>query len=211
MGYHAVYFDLDTEGYLHDSTTEIQVSKDIWDDTVPGTNPCRNSFLQIEHDIHYQTVYNLTSYTLDSLFKSGYRSVTVGQCLGDPPANWYRAGSKAVPSYTFTTRAPTGTWSCLTQTATPTSSGPASPSSTLQVSTDGSCGSGVTCQGSTYGNCKYPVKSPVGCIAEDNVQAARPTVTVAHPSTTVAQVAMPNLALAPMATAPYQGQYEMLL
>ncbi|KAI1369168.1 carbohydrate esterase family 4 protein [Xylaria arbuscula] len=153
MGYHAVYFDLDTEGYLHDDATEIQTSKDIWDDTVPGTNPCRNSFLQIEHDIHYQTVYNLTSYTLDSLFKSGYRSVTVGQCLGDPPANWYRAGSKAVPSYTFTTRAPTGTWSCLTQTATPTSSGPAGPSSTLQVSTDGSCGSGVTCQGSTYGNC----------------------------------------------------------
>ncbi|GAW22409.1 hypothetical protein ANO14919_119460 [Xylariales sp. No.14919] len=145
LGYHVVYFDLDTEGYLHDDATEIQVSKDIWDDTIPGTNPCRNGFLQIEHDIHYQTVYNLTDYVLDSLFKSGYRSVTVGQCLGDPPENWYRAGSKTVPSYTFTTREPTGTWSCLSQTAAPTS--------TLVVSTDGDCGSGITCQGSTFGNC----------------------------------------------------------
>ncbi|KAJ2980481.1 hypothetical protein NUW58_g6933 [Xylaria curta] len=149
LGYHVIYFDLDTEGYLHDSPSQIQVSKDIWDDTVPGTNPCRNSFLQIEHDIHDQVVHTLTDYILDSLFKSGYRSVTVGQCLGDPPENWYRAGSKPVPSYTFTPRAPTGTWPCLTQTAT---GGPA-PTSTLKVSTDGKCGSGVTCQGSSFGNC----------------------------------------------------------
>ncbi|KAI0550257.1 carbohydrate esterase family 4 protein [Xylaria curta] len=149
MGYHAIYFDLDTEGYLHDDPTEIQISKDIWDDTVPGTNPCRTSYLQIEHDIHYQTVYNLTDYFLTSLFKSGYRSVTVGQCLGDPPENWYRAGSKAVPKYTFTPRAPTGTWSCLSQTPT---SAP-TPTSTLTVSIDGNCGSGVTCQGSVFGNC----------------------------------------------------------
>ncbi|KAI0435223.1 carbohydrate-binding module family 18 [Xylaria sp. FL1042] len=149
LGYHVVYFDLDTEGYLNDDPTDIQNSKDIWDDTVPGTNPCRNSFLQIEHDIHYQTVYNLTDYVLASLFNSGYRSVTVGQCLGDAPANWYRAGSKTVPSYNFTTRVPTGTWSCLA----PTSTGPTGPGSTTVVSTDGSCGSGVTCLGSTYGNC----------------------------------------------------------
>jgi len=152
LGYHAIYFDLDTEGYLHDDPTEIQTSKDIWDDTVPGTNPCRTNYLQIEHDIHYQTVYNLTDYILTSLFKSGYRSVTVGQCLGDPPENWYRSGSKTVPKYTFTTREPTGTWSCLTNTAT--STGP-TPTSTLKVSTDGNCGSGVTCQGSKYGNCKF--------------------------------------------------------
>ncbi|KAI0104125.1 carbohydrate esterase family 4 protein [Nemania sp. FL0031] len=135
LGYHVVYFDLDTEGYLNDDPVDIQTSKDIWDDTVPGTNPCRNSFLQIEHDIHYQTVYNLTDYILTSLFESGYRSVTVGQCLGDPPENWYRAGSKAVPSYTFTTRSPTGTFSCLSQTST----GPATPTSTLVVSTEGNC------------------------------------------------------------------------
>ncbi|KAI1213456.1 uncharacterized protein F4807DRAFT_266028 [Annulohypoxylon truncatum] len=151
LGYHAVYFDLDTEGYLHDDANEIQTSKDIWDDAVDGSNPCEDSYLEIEHDIHYQTVYNLTDYILESLFSHGYRSVTVGQCLGDPPENWYRAGTGTVPEYNFTIRAPTGTFSCLTPTATSTR--PSEPTSTLQVSQDGRCGDGVTCAGSTYGNC----------------------------------------------------------
>ncbi|KAI1824409.1 carbohydrate-binding module family 18 [Xylaria intraflava] len=149
MGYHATYFDLDTEGYLHDDPTQIQVSKNIWDQAVDGTNPCQTDYLQIEHDIRYQTVYNLTDYVLASLFNHGYTAVTVGQCLGDPPQNWYRAGSKAVPSYTFTTRAPTGTWPCL---ATSTTSG-TTPTGSLKPSVDGTCGNGFTCDGSTYGNC----------------------------------------------------------
>ncbi|KAJ9131658.1 Glycoside hydrolase/deacetylase, partial [Pleurostoma richardsiae] len=97
LGYHVVYFDLDTEGYLNDDPELIQTSKDIWDDAVDGSDPAVDSFLQIEHDIHYQTVYNLTDYVLSSLFAHGYRSVTVGECLGDPPAYWYRAGSGSLP------------------------------------------------------------------------------------------------------------------
>ncbi|KAI1331144.1 carbohydrate-binding module family 18 [Xylariaceae sp. FL0255] len=142
LGYHVVYFDLDTQGYLNDDPTLIQNSKDIWDAAIDGSNTCTDNFLQIEHDTHYQTVYNLTDYVLTSLFNHGYRSVTVGECLGDPPANWYRAGSKAVPTYTFSTRTPTGTGVCGSSTPTGTA-----------VSTDGSCGIGVTCQGSSYGNC----------------------------------------------------------
>lgn len=46
----------------------------------------------IEHDIHYQTVYTLIDYVLTSLFEHGFRSVTVGECLGDPKENWYRQG-----------------------------------------------------------------------------------------------------------------------
>ncbi|KAK7918269.1 peptidoglycan-N-acetylglucosamine deacetylase [Apiospora marii] len=161
LGYHAIYFDLDTEGYLHDDPQQIQTSKDIWDDAVVGSNPCQDSYLQIEHDIHYQTVYNLTDYILDSLFRSGYRSVTVGQCLGDPAENWYRAGTGAVPAYDFTTREPTGTWACLKPTSTTQRTTTTRPTTTttkptatptLKVSPDGACGTGVTCQGSAYGN-----------------------------------------------------------
>jgi hypothetical protein len=176
LGYHEIYFDLDTEGYLHDDPTQIQVSKDIWDEAITGTSPCKNSFLNIEHDIHYQSVYNLTDYFLNSLFNHGYRSVTVGECLGDPPENWYRAGSSPVPSYTFPIKQPTGTFSCLStvrSTATSTTTRPvstststttrpvstttsaASPTGTLKVSTDGTCSAGVTCKGSKYGNCNY--------------------------------------------------------
>ncbi|KAI1861368.1 uncharacterized protein JN550_010898 [Neoarthrinium moseri] len=169
LGYHAIYFDLDTEGYLHDDPTQIQTSKDIWDEAIDGSTPCKDSYLNIEHDIHYQSVYNLTDYFLDSLFKHGYRSVTVGQCLGDPPENWYRAGSSPVPSYSFSVKPATGTYSCLrtttakpttpttptttTRRTTSTTRTTSTPTATLRVSNDGLCGTGVTCKGSKYGNC----------------------------------------------------------
>ncbi|KAL1882008.1 hypothetical protein VTK73DRAFT_2990 [Phialemonium thermophilum] len=92
LGYHIIYFDLDTQGYLHDDPTLIQTSKDIWDDAIDDSDPSTDSFLNIEHDIHYQSVYNLTDYFLSSLLKHGYKPVTVGQCLGDPESNWYRQG-----------------------------------------------------------------------------------------------------------------------
>ncbi|KHJ34002.1 putative glycoside hydrolase deacetylase [Erysiphe necator] len=92
LGYHVIYFDVDTEGYLNTDVTQIQKSKDIWDATINPGNPSTSNFLEIEHDIHYQVAYNLTDYILDSIYSKGYRSVTVGECLGDPAENWYRSG-----------------------------------------------------------------------------------------------------------------------
>ncbi|RYP77591.1 hypothetical protein DL769_003364 [Monosporascus sp. CRB-8-3] len=140
LGYHIAYFNLDTEGYLHDDPAEIQESKDIWDEHVEGTNPCNTSYLAIEHDLQKQVVYNLTEYMLKSLIDNGYRPVTVGECLGDPPENWYRAGKGEVPEYTYTPLTPTGTYSCLPDRASetgiatstgPTPSGDATSTSTL--------------------------------------------------------------------------------
>ncbi|RYP03239.1 hypothetical protein DL764_005286 [Monosporascus ibericus] len=139
LGYHIAYFNLDTEGYLHDDPAEIQESKDIWDEHVEGSNPCNTSYLAIEHDLQQQVVYNLTNYMLKSLIDNGYRPVTVGECLGDPPENWYRAGKGEVPEYTYSPLMPTGPYSCLpdrasemgTATSTaPTSSGDATSTNT---------------------------------------------------------------------------------
>ncbi|KAJ3483374.1 hypothetical protein NLG97_g7321 [Lecanicillium saksenae] len=90
LGYHVTYFNLDTEGYLHDSPDMIQESKDIWDDAVEKQDPKNTKWLQIEHDTVFQSVYNFTEYALQSLFRNGFRSVTVGECLKDAPENWYR-------------------------------------------------------------------------------------------------------------------------
>lgn len=91
LGYHVTYFNLDTEGYLHDSPTAIQESKNIWDDAVQGKDPASTKWLDIEHDTNYQSVYNLTEYMLKSLFRNGFKSVTVAECLGDVDSdNWYR-------------------------------------------------------------------------------------------------------------------------
>lgn len=90
LGYHVTYFDLNTLGYENDDPNLIQNSKNIWDNRVESLDPLSNSVLQIEHDPLYQSVYNLTEYTLKSLFRNNFKSVTVGECLGDPKENWYR-------------------------------------------------------------------------------------------------------------------------
>ncbi|CAM1503177.1 Fc.00g079530.m01.CDS01 [Cosmosporella sp. VM-42] len=120
LGYHIAYFNLDTEGYLHDSPNLIQASKDIWDAAVEGADTATTKWLGIEHDPVYQSVYNLTEYMLKSLFANDFNSVTVGECLGDPKANWYRSvsGDTTPSSSTSTTKVPTGTSTTSSSTAT---------------------------------------------------------------------------------------------
>ncbi|KAF8865745.1 glycoside hydrolase/deacetylase [Acephala macrosclerotiorum] len=149
LGYHITYFDLDTEGYLNDSPTLIQNSKNIWDTAIQQISPSTGNYLEIEHDIHYQTVYNLTDYILASMYSNGFQSVTVGDCLGDPSSNWYRSAGGAIPSSSSSSKSSTST-----KSSTGTSTAPSSTSSVVQsVSTDGSCSSTITCLGSTFGNC----------------------------------------------------------
>ncbi|KAF6801224.1 polysaccharide deacetylase [Colletotrichum sojae] len=135
LGYHITYFNLDTEGYLHDSANLIQTSKDIWDTKVEGKNPANNKWLQIEHDPVYQTVYNLTDHMLESLFRNGFKSVTVGDCLNDPKENWYRSVGNAPQPPSGSTRTstrPSSTASSTSRAATPTTS--------VTPSKDGRCG-----------------------------------------------------------------------
>jgi peptidoglycan/xylan/chitin deacetylase (PgdA/CDA1 family) len=93
LGYHTIYFDLDTQDYLNDATTLIQNSKDIVHAALSSVPAATNDFLAISHDIHYQTVYNFTSYFLDQMNTYGFKAVPVGVCLNDPEANWYRSAT----------------------------------------------------------------------------------------------------------------------
>ena len=127
LGYHSIYYDIDTFDYDNDASNLIQNSKNNFANYI---DPKPANALSLEHDTHYQTVYNLTAFLLETLASNGYgTSVTVGDCLGDPPANWYRAAS--------------GTTGC---TEPP-------PPPVLTVSTEGNCTGGLTCQGSSFGNC----------------------------------------------------------
>lgn len=93
LGYHIIYFDMDTQDYLHDDPGLIQTSKDIFTAAIATANNTAwgsNDFLVIGHDIHNQTANNLTEFMLQTLVNDGYRPVTVGECLGDDRANWYR-------------------------------------------------------------------------------------------------------------------------
>ncbi|CAZ82925.1 unnamed protein product [Tuber melanosporum] len=90
LGYHITYFDFDTQDYLHTTPETNQISKDVVHNLLAGTDSTTQDFLAIAHDIHYQTVHNLTTYMFDQMVQYGYQGVTAGRCLNDPEANWYR-------------------------------------------------------------------------------------------------------------------------
>jgi peptidoglycan/xylan/chitin deacetylase (PgdA/CDA1 family) len=145
LGYHITYFDLDTEDYLNDSPTKIQTSKNDFSGNLSSSNPATDNWLVIGHDIHEQTAHNLTQFMITYAKDQGWTFGTVGQCLGDPEANWYRSSSGSVFTSTTSTPQPTAT-------STTTSNPGTIPT---EVSLDGTCGgsSGYTCQGSSFGDC----------------------------------------------------------
>ncbi|EPE31571.1 Glycoside hydrolase/deacetylase [Glarea lozoyensis ATCC 20868] len=96
LGYHITYFDLDTSDYLNDSPTLISNSKTIFDAALAGKSSATDDFLVIGHDIHNQTSEVLVEYMLQGMQREGYRGVTVGECLGDARANWYRVDGEVV-------------------------------------------------------------------------------------------------------------------
>lgn len=91
LGYHVTYFDLDTQDYLHTTPETNQISKDVVHVALSTADPTDSDFLSIAHDIHEQTVHNLTGYMLDQMVLYGFKGVPAGTCIGDPEANWYRS------------------------------------------------------------------------------------------------------------------------
>ncbi|CAG8972699.1 hypothetical protein HYALB_00010931 [Hymenoscyphus albidus] len=89
LGYHRIYFDLDTDDTNNETPDNIQNSKnDVRNMLSQG--PAGGNFLSIQHDISEQSVKSLSSYYFDLIKKKGWRGVTVGECLGDEEENWYR-------------------------------------------------------------------------------------------------------------------------
>ncbi|KAF4982655.1 hypothetical protein FZEAL_1762 [Fusarium zealandicum] len=155
LGYHVVNWNLDTKDYEHDSPSEIQTSKSTFSEGV-STAANSHSYIELSHDVHQQTAYNLTSFMIKTIKERGYRAVTVGECLGDSPQNWYvdASGTKTSPtaaSFCGSTSGycdggcQAGFGKCNTWKA----------SDGLIVSDNGLCGDKYkqTCKGSRYGSC----------------------------------------------------------
>ncbi|KAG6012871.1 hypothetical protein E4U41_005216 [Claviceps citrina] len=91
-GYHVVSANLDSKDYMYDDPALIQQSKDRLSAGL-SADAAANSYIVLMHDVHAQTVYNMTRFAVDLVRRRGYRLVTVGECLGDPEGNWYRAAA----------------------------------------------------------------------------------------------------------------------
>ena len=79
-------FNLDT----HDWEENYQLARDSFSSAVSQNSPTSSSFIAVSHDIHEQTVHGYVQYMIDQAREHKYELVTVGECLGDPPNNWYR-------------------------------------------------------------------------------------------------------------------------
>lgn len=92
LGYHRIYFDLDTTDFENPLPSQISVPKSIVKNAL--TSPNANDYLAIQHDVVEQSVTNLSPYFYNLIKAKGWTGVTVGECVGDPQANWYRTPKK---------------------------------------------------------------------------------------------------------------------
>lgn len=94
LGYHVISTNLDPRDWENNTPETVYKSQQAFNDAT-SANPASASFIVLNHDIHRTTVYTLVEGEVNRLRARGYRPVTVGQCLGDPQANWYRAAAPA--------------------------------------------------------------------------------------------------------------------
>jgi peptidoglycan/xylan/chitin deacetylase (PgdA/CDA1 family) len=143
MGYHIIYFKLDTDDYEQQPRNTFQNSLDWFKGnmTAPGMTPEKNSTISISHDIIKETVNELTELMLKTITELGYKGVTVGECLGDPKDNWYRQFGDSAnrvgadSASTSTSSNPTSTSSQVKSSSSPTlGSSASSPSDSSTAS-----------------------------------------------------------------------------
>lgn len=142
LGYHIISTNLDTKDYENDDISLIQNSKDKFY-SLQSPDESSHDYIVLAHDVHYQTVVTLTKYMIETSRARGYKLVTVGECLGDPPENWYRRASSKRSAGANLRAIPTNETEDAGDTPTP------------NVSKDQRCGSrrGTTCTGSDFGKC----------------------------------------------------------
>ncbi|KAI9646992.1 hypothetical protein NHQ30_004993 [Ciborinia camelliae] len=135
LGYHRVYFDLDTQDYLNPLPSQIQNSKDIVQKALALNGP--TDYLSIQHDIIQQSVGNLSSYYFDQIKAKGWKGVTVGECLGDTDrTNWYRTlNTPAVSSQSASGSASVTTSSTSPSIASMSAQGSAASSTLISSAT----------------------------------------------------------------------------
>ncbi|KAK1832225.1 hypothetical protein QBC39DRAFT_71947 [Podospora conica] len=89
MGLHIVHFDVDTKDYLHNTPSTNGESQSIFASALDKADG-DDSFLVLTHDVQETTATTLLPFMLNMIREKGLRAVTVGECMGDPRANWYR-------------------------------------------------------------------------------------------------------------------------
>ncbi|KAA8572830.1 hypothetical protein MFRU_003g00660 [Monilinia fructicola] len=190
LGYHRVYFDLDTQDYLNPLPSQIQNSKNIVQKALASTTVV--DYLSIQHDIVEQSVGNLSSYYFDQIKAKGWKGVTVGDCLGDTDrTNWYRSFNTASGSITRSSTA-VSSQSTSGAASIKTSSTSKSSASITMTSTKGTTVSSATGTTKSSGSTSKSTST-----APNSVQSPTNSVKVSTSSTTVSSTVKQSSAVVP--------------
>lgn len=84
--FNVVNWNFDTEDWRRD----VAATKQSWDSIIGASDPGSSSWIVLAHDPLQITVEGITDHMIASIQQKGFRTVTIGQCLGIPEANWYR-------------------------------------------------------------------------------------------------------------------------
>lgn len=107
LGYKIVEVDIDTQDWAEGPIGAIDLSIQWFEG-----NFTNGGSLSLNHDVYQPTADDFVPAIITYLNGKGLKSVTAGECLGDDPANWYRAGSSTPSSVApgqSSTPAPSGT------------------------------------------------------------------------------------------------------
>jgi hypothetical protein len=146
MGYHVLNYDVDTLDWQENYPN----SQQIFLNALQSGKPATSSFIELSHDIHNGTVHGFAQFMIDNLRKLGYTTALVGDCLQDPPINWYRnpltgqAWSNSTASSSAAASSSSSARPAKAASSTATTSGNANATSTAASTGVGGFGSGDT-------------------------------------------------------------------
>ncbi|KAE8380291.1 hypothetical protein BDV26DRAFT_279654 [Aspergillus bertholletiae] len=87
LGYKVIEASIDTKDYENNDPTRIDRSYEKFINELNA-----GGSIVLAHDIHEQTVVNLARRMMEQIKARGLKMTTVGECLGEAEAQWYRKG-----------------------------------------------------------------------------------------------------------------------
>ncbi|KAK1999776.1 polysaccharide deacetylase [Colletotrichum falcatum] len=139
LEYHVIHADVDSFDYANNAPLGNLTSAGIFEKGIDD-----GGSISLAHDVHQNTAEYLVPEFLRIVKEKNLRAVTVGECLGDPKANWYKTKRTSTPTATASKVVVS-----ITSTATPT--GVVGPGGACGGTEGYVCEAGACC--SEYGFC----------------------------------------------------------
>ncbi|KAG9323732.1 hypothetical protein KVV02_006455 [Mortierella alpina] len=88
--YTVVTWDTDTQDWAH--TANFEASFKVYESILNNPNEITQpGHIVLQHEVNQVTALQVAPMAIDLALVRGFKVVTVGECLGDPNKNWYKA------------------------------------------------------------------------------------------------------------------------